>query len=349
MKEKRRLFLALLLGLGLLAGCQDPGQAIQGQVEQMEEAGSGGFGYNDVTYDQPETYTVGGTELIGPVERVEIDWYGGSVAVVAANEGDEISFHETSNQPITEDLILRYRLQEGTLSLVYCQAGHKKLGGLEKDLVLQLPADLVLEELTIDTGAAPVKVAGLSAQTLQVDTGAGEIQLSGCQVTELTRLDTGSGKITAGLTGSLARLEADTGSGDVSVTAETLERLSVDTGSGSLTLRADALGELAADTGSGSVTVTAGTVDRVEVDTGSGDLTLTAGQAPKEMDVDLGAGQILLTLPENASFTAVLDTGSGKWTCDLPTTVQGDRYTCGDGGGAYRFSTTSGDVTIRKK
>ena len=52
-------------------------------------------------------------------------------------------------------------------------------------------------------------------------------------------------------------------------------------------------------------------------------------------------------LPEEASFTATLDTVSGQWQCQLPATQQGDRYVCGTGEGTYRFSTTSGDVTIQ--
>ena len=70
-------------------------------------------------------------------------------------------------------------------------------------------------------------------------------------------------------------------------------------------------------------------------------------RAPGALSVDLTSGPIRLTLPEETSFTATLDTVSGQWHCQLPATQQGDRYVCGTGEGTYRFSTTSGDVTIQ--
>ena len=185
-------------------------------------------------------------------------------------------------------------------------------------------------------------------------------------MTEGAWLDTGSGNITADLTGPLETLLADTGSGavsltagrvpqctvdtgsgSVSVTAETIETMEAGTGSGGVIVQADQLGTFTAEVGSGDVTLTAGAVDQAAVSAGSGGFTLTADQAPGALSVDLTSGPIRLTLPEEASFTATLDTVSGQWHCQLPATQQGDRYVCGTGEGTYRFSTTSGDVTIQ--
>lgn len=93
-------------------------------------------------------------------------------------------------------------MEDGTLSLVYCQAGQVQLGDLEKDLTVLLPRDLTLEELEVDTGAAPVQVSDIAAGAMTLGTGSGAIDLQACQVTEGARLDTGSGNITADLTGS---------------------------------------------------------------------------------------------------------------------------------------------------
>lgn len=350
MGRKRCLVFVLALCLAMLAGCQ--GSGIQNQV-------------TTVTYDRPESYTAGGGETTQPVERVTIDWYNGSVTV-ARHNGDAVAFSETANRTLEEGLTLRWRVEDGTLSLVYCQAGQVQLGDLEKDLTVLLPEDLTLEELEVDTGAAPVQVSDIAAGAMTLGAGSGAIDLQACQVTEGAWLDTGSGNITADLTGPLETLLADTGSGAVSltagrvsqctvdtgsgavsVTAETIETMEAGTGAGGVIVQADQLGTFTAEVGSGDVTLTAGAVDQAAVSAGSGGFTLTADQAPGALSVDLTSGPIRLTLPEEASFTATLDTVSGQWHCQLPATQQGDRYVCGTGEGTYRFSTTSGDVTIQ--
>lgn len=331
MKRVGGIFLTLILCAGILAGCHDPGdlhETVENIVDQIEKEDSGGFGYNDVEYDHPESYTMGGTDLTDPVDRIKIDWYGGSVTV-GYHEENTVSFHETSDSALGDDVTLRYRVKEGTLSLVYSKTGRLKLGDLKKDLTVLLPQGTALKELEIDTGSAPVKVTDLTAQEISVDTGSGNVELTGCQVTDQVSADTGSGNVTAVLTGTLRTLSADTGSGNIDVTA-------------------GEIAQVEADTASGNVTITATAVDEMEVDSASGGLTLTANQAPRQMEVETISGQILLNLPEDASFTATLDTLSGKWSCELPATVSGDRYTCGSGAGRYEFSTTSGDVTIQK-
>lgn len=331
MGRKRCLVFLLALCLATLAGCQ--GSGIQNQV-------------TTVTYDRPESYTAGGGETTQPVERVVIDWYNGSVTV-ARHDGDAVAFSETANRTLEEGLTLLWRVEDGTLSLVYCQAGQVQLGDLEKDLTILLPEDLTLEELEVDTGAAPVQVSDIAAGAMTLGTGSGAIDLQACQVTEGAWLDTGSGNITADLTGPLETLLADTGSGAVSLTAGRVSQCTVDTGSGAVSVTAETIETMEAGTGSGDVTLTAGAVDQAAVSAGSGGFTLTADQAPGALSVDLTSGPIRLTLPEEASFTATLDTVSGQWHCQLPATQQGDRYVCGTGEGTYRFSTTSGDVTIQ--
>ena len=187
MGRKRCFVFLLALCLAMLAGCQ--GSGIQNQV-------------TTVTYDRPESYTAGGGETTQPVERVTIDWYNGSVTV-ARHNGDAVAFSETANRTLEEGLTLRWRVEDGTLSLVYCQAGQVQLGDLEKDLTVLLPEDLTLEELAVDTGAAPVQGSDIAAGAMTLGTGSGAIDLQACQVTEGAWLDTGSGNITADLTGSL--------------------------------------------------------------------------------------------------------------------------------------------------
>ena len=337
--------------LAMLAGCQ--GSGIQNQV-------------TTVTYDHPESYTAGGGETTQPVERVAIDWYNGSVTV-ARHDGDAVAFSETANRTLEEGLTLRWRVEDGTLSLVYCQAGQVQLGGPGKGPHRPPPPGS-------DVGGAggghwgrpgpgvrhrrrrhdpwhrerrhrPPSLPG-DGRGPRLDTGSGNITADLTGPLETLSADTGSGAVSL-TAGRVSQCTVDTGSGAVSVTAETIETMEAGTGSGGVTLQADQLGTFTAEVGSGDVTLTAGAVDQAAVSAGSGGFTLTADQAPGALSVDLTSSPIRLTLPEEASFTATLDTVSGQWHCQLPATQQGDRYVCGTGEGTYRFSTTSGDVTIQ--
>ena len=80
-----------------------------------------------MTYDRPESYTAGGGETTQPVERVTIDWYNGSVTV-ARHNGDAVAFSETANRTLEEGLTLRWRVEDGTLSLVYARQGRCSWG-----------------------------------------------------------------------------------------------------------------------------------------------------------------------------------------------------------------------------
>ena len=59
------------------------------------------------------------------------------------------------------------------------------------------------------------------------------------------------------------------------------------------------------------------------------------------------SGNITLTIPEGNGFTAELDTVSGKFNCDLPVVMRGDKRIHGDGSAEFEFDTTSADVTVK--
>ena len=64
-------------------------------------------------------------------------------------------------------------------------------------------------------------------------------------------------------------------------------------------------------------------------------------------ECDSVSGNITLTIPEGNGFTAELDTVSGKFNCDLPVIMRGDKRIHGDGSAEFEFDTTSADVTVK--
>ncbi|MBQ2698210.1 MAG: DUF4097 family beta strand repeat protein [Clostridia bacterium] len=100
------------------------------------------------------------------------------------------------------------------------------------------------------------------------------------------------------------------------------------------------------NTVSGSVNLTAERADRVEVNSVSGDQRLRFERAPQRLDADAVSGDVTLLLPENAGFTAELDTVSGRVSGSMPMQKNGDRYTHGDGASRIHVHTVSGDLQM---
>ena len=69
---------------------------------------------------------------------------------------------------------------------------------------------------------------------------------------------------------------------------------------------------------------------------------------PDKIEVDGVSGNIVIALPESASFTASLDSVSGSISCDFPGTIGSDRVTVGDGSANFRCNTVSGNLKIQK-
>ena len=88
--------------------------------------------------------------------------------------------------------------------------------------------------------------------------------------------------------------------------------------------------------------------NRLELDGVSADMTLSLSQVPGEISSDTVSGHVQITLPADASFSAELDSVSGKLDCQFSTSKQGDVYYCGQGGGAFSFDSVSGNVRIQK-
>ena len=91
-----------------------------------------------------------------------------------------------------------------------------------------------------------------------------------------------------------------------------------------------------------------GSCRTAKVSTVSGDCTLTLSSAPGSIDLDSVSGQLVVALPENAGFTAELDSLSGKLYSDFATTYQDDTMRYLDGACKITMDSVSGNLRIRQ-
>ena len=91
-----------------------------------------------------------------------------------------------------------------------------------------------------------------------------------------------------------------------------------------------------------------GTLDTMEYDAASADLHAVFHNVPRSLDMGTASGDMDITLPDGAGFTAEVDAMSGDFRSDFEYSQRDDRYISGDGSCRIDLSAMSGDVTIRK-
>lgn len=142
-------------------------------------------------------------------------------------------------------------------------------------------------------------------------------------------------------------LDIDAAAAKVTVSDLTIEKVDMDSASGACTFENCNVDEIDFDTASGNVYFS-GTLNVLDCDSASASCTVVLTNVPRRIDMDGVSGDLDITLPENCGFSVSVDSLSGGFTSDFPTTASGGNYTYGDGSCHISVSGVSGDVRIRK-
>lgn len=142
-------------------------------------------------------------------------------------------------------------------------------------------------------------------------------------------------------------LSLDVASAKLSVQNFSAEKVDIDTASGACTFSNCAIGELDVDTASGTIRYK-GTLQNLNCDAASGSFEGIFANVPQRMDMDSASGNLDITLPEGCGFRVTMDTLSGKFQSDFPTTSDSNSYTYGDARCVIDFDALSGSIRIRK-
>ena len=135
----------------------------------------------------------------------------------------------------------------------------------------------------------------------------------------------------------------------VEVDGLSTEELKLDSTSGPITASGLCCDQIVANTVSGSV-ILEGTVEELKLDTTSGRCQAELDERVRKIELDSVSGELELILPESLGFEAEVDTVSGSFRSDIPTTASSKGvYTCGNGECGISVDTVSGSITIQKK
>lgn len=143
-----------------------------------------------------------------------------------------------------------------------------------------------------------------------------------------------------------SELDIDSVSAKIEVTDLTVNDIDLDNVSGICTFADCNVGIMTLDTVSGDIRF-GGTLNTLECDAVSANCIVAVTNTPQRIDMDGVSGDLDLTLPEGCGFTASVDTASGGFSSDFPTTSSNGNYVYGDGTCRINISGVSGDATIR--
>lgn len=261
------------------------------------------------TYSDSEKYSSGNAEFKGSeVRSIDINWSSGSVTVKRHDSGS-ISVTESSRHDLRDSQKVHTWLDGDTLRIQYCESGETFIGmsSPQKSLEIMIPEDLELSELCYDGSSGDAKFENITADAINVELSSGDTDIIGCSAKTFD-VESSSGDITIEQKGEAASIEAEASSGDIDITAEKT-------------------GELDAEASSGRIVV------RLE-------------NMPADTDIDTSSGNVKVYVPEDADFTAEIDTSSGDFDSGLALVKDGDNYTKGSGTNKLSIDTSSGDIKI---
>lgn len=243
------------------------------------------------------------------LRELQVEWISGSVRI-EKYEGDTVKAYD-NYEGDRENLKMRYRYQNGKLSVKFCRRrwflGHVS----NKDLTILIPERLAgqLEKVSLDNVSASVSVSGLSGGTLDLETVSGNIRAENLNFREVD------------LKGVSAECEFS------SVSVDTLKQESV---SGDFTFF--------------------GRVQSAELDAVSGNLRIDSSEMLADLRSETVSGNLDVLLPAGSVFTVQYDKVSGNFTSGFPGLSGDHSFNVENNGsenvGTFRLETVSGDMRI---
>ena len=231
-----------------------------------------GGGLSTIKYNNADSYTTGNGRTSDSIRNLEIDWISGNVEISYGKE-DEIILEETSEDEITDELTMRWLVEDGTLHIKFCKAGKINVNNCDKTLKVTLPKNIKLEEAEFETVSADITALELHVKDVNFETVSGSVE---------ARLY-GAGSI-----------DADSVSGDIDITApEGPENADIETTSGSVRMNLKkSIDDCEIGTVSGKVTLLLPKKGNftISYDTTSGDFDSDIEMTPKGNKCVAGKG-----------------------------------------------------------
>ena len=278
-------------------------------------------------YSNADKYSAGDREIDGSkIRSLDINWNSGSVTVSRHNK-NTVTVSENCKTDLKEEQEVHTWLDGDVLRIQYCKSGESFIfKTVEKELVINIPMDMMLVELNYNGSSGDSLIEDISAESINIDVSSGDTKIIRSSANSFD-VESSSGDITIDQIGDTSSIDADSSSGKIYITSENADDINASSSSGSIEVRADE-------------------ADTVSADSSSGDIILRFSNMPSDTDVDTSSGDVKVYVPENADFSAKIDTSSGDFDNDVALSKKDSKYIAGSGTNKLNISTSSGDICI---
>lgn len=287
----------------------------------MENGVEYSFGDDDTGFNNAYTGSNSYSVPADGIDKIRVEWVSGLVRV-QPYEGTDIKLDEMSNDNISEEYALRYKIADGKLTVRFCKK-HTWYGVdtsmlnineiiKPKELVVSVPRAM------LESGELDIQLDGVSN-----DTYISSAKLNGLNVN--------------GISGSIA-IE--------NVSAKDMD---LDTVSGLIDVSDCAADAIKVVSISGEMTI-GGIFGSARLNSTSGAVWFTDGSdGIKELEIGTVSGDVTMQLPESAGFNMMVSTVSGDVSSVFGLTKNGSNYVYGDASADFDIDTVSGDITIQER
>lgn len=256
----------------------------------------------------------GDAQITETVAALDVEWLDGTLTV-EPYEGDAVRISELRDgKPVeTETEQLHWGVKDEVLYITFCHPRRVrflfKRSQSNKDLLVQIPADLALAEIRTDAPNTSVTVGAVRAARCDLENVGGE-------------------------------------GTDLTVNGLTCERLQVDSVGGAVRIEG-AFSYAEINAVSAALSFASSTpIKDLQINTVSGNVSLDLTAGFEVLRIDSVSGNLSLAVPHEGGFTLDMDTVSGKVNTELPMTERAGSRVYGDGAARIRIDTVSGSITI---
>lgn len=287
----------------------------------MENGVEYSFGDDDTGFNNAYTGSNSYSVPADGIDKIRVEWVSGLVRV-QPYEGTDIKLDEMSNDNISEEYALRYKIADGKLTVRFCKK-HTWYG--VDTAMLNLDEIIKPKELVVSVPRAMLESGEMD---IQLDGVSNDAYISSAR---------------------LGELDANSISGDIDIENITAKEIDLDTVSGLINANDCAADTIKVVSISGEMTIDGG-YGNAKLNSTSGGVWFTdESDGIKELEIGTVSGDVTMQLPQGAGFNMMVSTVSGDVSSVFGLTKNGSNYVYGDASADFDIDTVSGDITIQER
>lgn len=144
------------------------------------------------SYDNFEEYLLGANNIdANSIKHIDVDWISGNIKIDSST-GSTINFYEIIDADVEDIYKIHYRIVNNTLYIKFVASQDNfKYSFKTKDLYIQIPEEMILESLTLNSVDANTYINSVSINTINYQSIDGNFECSKSTLGDVTLKTTG--------------------------------------------------------------------------------------------------------------------------------------------------------------